>query len=311
MSEAIARPDPAAPTRGPRQVIRFTSLNDVFTTAQQLFAAGCTPRGVDRPEKLIPILLTGAELGLGIMQSIKHITPPVNGACNLWGDMGLALVRQSGELQQFEERIEGDGDDRKAVCVIQRRGYTVKTFEYTLKLAKALKSYQAAYRVDAKTGKQGGGPWLDDPDNMLMWRARWRAIRSEFTDVLNGLGGAEEQEAEQAITVEVVSVTHHAPTTTPADPPAPAALPAAPASAVPAETLAELSRLRAALARHLDSADTAASRWREYLTAQGVTSARDLSADAATAMVAHFGGIVDGPFDSPAISTPPPSGPTS
>jgi hypothetical protein len=245
------------------------------------------------------MLLAGAELGLGIMQTLKSITPPVNGQCNLYGDMGLALVRASGQLGKLDERITGEGDDREAVCVIQRIGYAEKTFKYPLKLAKTLKSYQFAYTVDSKTKQVKGGPWYDDPENMLMWRARWRALRTEFSDVINGMGGAEEQEMEQAITVEVVSVT------------VPPALPAAPVTTVPAETLVELSRLRAALAKNLDSADTAASRWREYLTGQGVTSARELSPDAATAMVAHFTAVVDGPFDSPVTSTPPPSGPTA
>jgi hypothetical protein len=270
---------PQPPVRGPRQVIRFTSIAEVFAVAQQLYAAGCTPRGVDRPEKLIPMLLTGAELGLGIMQSIKHVTPPVNGSCNLYGDMGLALVRQSGQLEQFDERIEGDGGDRKAVCVIKRRGYPARTFEYAFALAAKLKSYQVA--------QTKGGPWADDPDNMLMWRARWRALRTEFTDILNGLGGAEEQEEEQSITVEVVAPARPA-----------AALQAV--SAVPEETLKELSRLKKTYAEQIDPARVAAE-WGEYLDGRGVKSARDLTAEQAEVMCEHFGRIVD-PFGYPATS---------
>ncbi len=284
---ALARqPDPP-PARGPRQVIRFTSFADIVTAANQLYAAGCCPRGVDRPEKLIPILLTGAELGLGVMQSIKHITPPVNGSCSLYGDMGLALVRQSGQLKKFDERIDGDGDDREAVCVIQRAGYPERTFRYPLKLAKALKSYQFAYKVNQKTNEANGGPWYDDPDNMLMWRARWRALRTEFTDVLNGLGGAEEQEEEQSITVEVVAPARPA-----------AALQAV--SAVPEETLKELSRLKKTYAEQIDPARVAAE-WGEYLDGRGVKSARDLTAEQAEVMCEHFGRIVD-PFGYPATS---------
>jgi len=290
------------PVRGPRQVIRFTSFADIVATAQQLYAAGVQPKNVDRPEKLIPMLLTGAELGLGIMQSIKHITPPVNGVCNLWGDMGLALVRQSGQLQKFDERLEGEGDAREAVCVIQRAGYPAREFRYSLSLAKALKSYQSAYRVDAKTGKVGGGLWYDDPDNMLMWRARWRALRTEFTDVLNGLGGAEEQEAEQSITVETTAPAGVLP---PQQVDATPALP--PVSAVPAEALAELSRLKKEYATQVRP-ETVAAEWAAYLDARGVKSARDLTARGVKAMCEHFGKLCD-PFTYPPASTPPTSGP--
>mgnify|MGYP006921338498 CR=1 FL=1 len=300
-------PDPPA-ARAPRQVIRFTTFNELVSVAQGLFAAGVQPKSVDRPEKLIPMLLTGAELGLGIMQSVKFITPPVNGVCSLWGDMGLALVRQTGQLQRFEEHIEGDGDDRKAVCVIQRQGYPVKTFEYSLRLAKGLKSYQAAYKIDAKSGKPGGGPWYDDPDNMLMWRARWRALRTEFTDVLNGLGGAEEQDQEQAITVEVTHVTATA-LSVPA-PISPPQLP--PPSDVPEPTLAELGRLRKLLVTQ-NGDERARSQWAEYLGGHGKVSARELTAAQAEAMCEHFGKLVD-PFGYPATSTglpPQESGPSS
>ena len=303
MSEIARRLDDPPPARQPRQVIRFTSFAEVLAVARGLYESGCTPRGVDRPEKLVPILLTGAELGLGIMQSIKHVTPPVNGSCSLYGDMGLALVRQSGQLERFDESIVGEGDDRKAVCTVKRAGYPPRTFEYPLKLAKTLKSYQAAYKVDAKSGKAGGGPWYDDPDNMLMWRARWRALRTEFTDVLNGLGGAEEQDQEQAITVEVTHVT-----ALPAETPAPQ-LP--PPSAVPEATLTELGRIRKLLLEQQGEKDGKAM-WVEYLGGHGKASARELTAEQAEAMCEHFGRKTD-PFGYPATSTAPPppaSGPT-
>jgi len=312
MSEIARRLDDPPPARQPRQVIRFTSFSEVLAVARGLYEAGCTPRGVARPEKLVAILLTGAELGLGIMQSIKHVTPPVNGSCSLYGDMGLALVRQSGQLERFDESIVGEGDDRKAVCTVKRAGYPPRTFEYPLKLAKTLKSYQSAYKVDAKSGKPGGGPWYDDPDNMLMWRARWRALRTEFTDVLNGLGGAEEQDQEQAITVEVTHVTPAAPPAAePAAPPAtPPQLP--PPSAVPEETLTELRRLRRLLVEQAGELE-ATTQWSLHLAGHGKASARDLTAEQAAAMCEHFGRMTD-PFGYPPASTapmPPAGGPTA
>jgi len=274
--------------RRARQVVRFGSLGDIVQTAHTLYEAGCLPRNVDTPQKLIPILLAGAELGLGIMQSLKSITPPVNGVCNLYGDMGLALVRQSGQLQSFEEHIDGHGEQRTAHCIVQRKGYTLKTFSYPMSLATKLKSYQ--------TAQTKGGPWKEDPDNMLMWRARWRALRSEFTDILNGMGGAEEQDDEQVITVEVVQPTGPAAgvNTFPAAT-APQALPEMPEDV--RKNLEKLVELKKLFDISFTSPPTSLQ-WSEYLASKGVKKARELSPEDLAAMVTHFGELLD-PFGYP------------
>jgi len=284
--------------RRSRQVVRFGSLGDIVQTAHALYEAGCQPRNVDTPQKLIPILLAGAELGLGIMQSLKSITAPVNGVCNLYGDMGLALVRQSGQLQSFEEHIDGVGENRTAHCTVQRKGYTLKTFSYPMSLAMKLKSYQ--------TAQTKGGPWKEDPDNMLMWRARWRALRSEFTDILNGMGGAEEQDDEQVITVEVVPATGPAAgvNTFPAAT-APQALPDMPDDV--RKNLEELVRLKGLFNTSFTNPPTSLQ-WDEYLAARNVKKARELSPTDLAAMVQHFGEMLD-PFGYPRASADSTSGP--
>jgi hypothetical protein len=276
-----------------RRGISFNSFAEVLQLAKDLYAANCTPRGVDRPEKLVPMLLAGAELGLGVMMSLKYITPPVNGICSLWGDAGLALARRSGQLAKFEESIVGEGDNRKAVCKIQRTGYPEKPFEFGIKLAKSYASYKKAHEINPKTKEPFGGLWYDDPDNMLMWRARWRALRSEFTDVLNGMGGAEEQE--EVITVEVV----------PAVPP-PAAItagnttPALPAASN--DQLQEIVRLNALMKQQLDFAADPIAAWAELLKPYAVQSARELSPDAADQFIKLVGGKYD-PFTYPNAPT--------
>lgn len=279
-----------------RQVIRFNSFAEVAQLAQSLYSANCTPRGVDRPEKLIPMLLAGAELGLGIMASLKYITPPVNGICSLWGDAGLALVRASGLLKEFVETIEGDGDDRKAVCTVQRVGYPVKKFEYPIKLAKSLHSYKKAHEINPKTKEPFGGPWYDDPDNMIEKRARWRALRSEFTDILNGMGGAEEEQ-EEAITVDAspsppVAGAITSGNTTPASPTA-LSTPTA-----TTEQLTEIVRLNGLMKQQVPDGTDPAGVWAELLKPFGVASARELSPEQATAFIREAGSRYD-PFTYP------------
>jgi len=245
-----------------RTVFQFRTLEELMAVCRALYVGGITPNGVDRPEKLLPMILTGMEVGLGIMQSIECVTPPVNGRCSLYGDAGLALIRASGQLQSLKESIEGSGDDRKGICEIQRHGHEARRFEYTMGLAKKLRSY-------AKSEQ-----WRNDPDNMLMWRVRWRAMRTEFTDILKGIAGAEE--ADDIITVEA---TVSMPTNTqlpPASPPQ-AAIESAPNDDA-ATRVTMLGKVKALYERvkQLVSAEDLQKTWSDIVTPYGYKTAKDM-----------------------------------
>jgi hypothetical protein len=47
------------------------------------------------------------------------------------GDGALALVRSSGLLEDIKEFWEGDGDARKGVCIVKRKGEPARRFEFT------------------------------------------------------------------------------------------------------------------------------------------------------------------------------------
>lgn len=286
----------------PQQQIAPKSVGELLELCRLLYAGGCTPEGVSRPEHLAPIILTGTSVGLSVMASIANVTPPVNGRCNLFGDAGLALARGSGQLAKLHEYREGEGDDRKAVCIIQRQGYDAKTFEYPLRLAKNLRSYK-------KQNEKKMGPWYDDADNMLRWRALWRALRTEFTDVLMGMGGAEESDDEPATPpaakVEVVCVTTN-PTAaydvSVMDPPA--FTPVAGSDAVTDDQLAEIARLRDmwVTSNSFSSDAEKKSRWVALLTEFGTTSALSLSFEHANAFIRTLGIKCDPLTYTPAIA---------
>lgn len=239
-----------------KQVLHLRTLDDFVQLAQVLFAGGCQPKSVDRPAKLVPMLIAGAELGFNVMQSLKWLTPPVNGACAIWGDAGLALIIRSGLLEYREVTYSGSGDDRECTVRLIRRGVPdsrERTYSYSLAIGKRLKSFKIA-----------GGPWEIDSDNMLYWRALWRAMRAEFPDVLLGVASAEEvQDA------EVLSVTIN-----------PDSQPSAsiPPDAVTESQLAEIANLREAMANSFptDSDAQISETWASLLNPFGVKSARDL-----------------------------------
>jgi hypothetical protein len=288
----VAKPDPPPKPVRVQTVIQFRTVDELLGLARALYAGGVAPPGVDRPEKLLPIILSGMEVGLGVMQSVVSVTPPVNGRCALYGDAGKALVLASGQLEYQRERVEGDGDARKGVVEVKRVGFPARTFEYTVALAKKLRGW----------GKPNT-PWANDPDNMLLWRARWRAWRAEFADVLAGLHGREEDE-DEAVTVEVA--------VSPPPPPAPAALPAPTPAAAPAvagevmvdaEQLAELKRLRDIIRVTTPDANEQKRQWAAALAPFGVDSATKLTRDQADAMIRAVGEAHD-PFSHPR-QTPP------
>lgn len=278
---------PPAATRSPaRQVLKFNTIADVMLAADYVFMSGNLPAGCDNKFKVFVMLLAGMEVGFGVSQSMAWITPPVNGKCSIYGDGGLALIRSSGLLEKFDERFEGTGDDRTSVVTVKRKGWPERSFSYSMSLAKKLKSYKSA--------QTKGGPWADDPDNMLQWRARWRAFRTEFTDVLGGMVGAEE--VEDYVTVDAV-VVNTAPAALPASPPPPPALPA-----VSDAQFAEFARLRQ-LVRDAHDGDGSAE-WKAHLQPFAVDSVKALTAEQAVAFTTAVGRQYD-PFTYPPVSSPP------
>lgn len=293
-------------TFAPRPRYQATTFAEIERIAQVILDSGSYPPNCDNINKLVMMILAGNDIGLSPMQSMASITPPINGKCALFGDMGLALVRASGQLEVFVERIEGHGDARTAYTRIKRVGFPEKEFAYTMEQAKKLKSYRFANDINPRTKQPGGGPWLDDPDNMLQWRARWRAIRSEFTDVLNGMGGVEEQEDGDingdAITVEATpSATQPATQAAPVVPPSPPTPPAITQGGKATEQqIAEMRRLLGLFMPGVEKAERL-ERWKQELAQFNVDRGSELTTSQADEFITLIGRTCD-PFTYPTPS---------
>jgi hypothetical protein len=263
-----------------KTIIKYESPEQLLAIADIIFKGMGDSKSINRKEVVAYMVMTGGEIGLTPAQSVTFLTPPVNGRCTLYGDAGLAIIRGSGQLVKLDEGVEGHGDDRTAWIVVQRAGFPEKRFAYTMELAKRLKSYQKA--------QEKGGPWADDPDNMLAWRARWKAFRTEFTDILNGMGIAGEEDI-----IEAEVVVKDATTLPPAPPPM-VALEAAPPHAAKLE---EVVRLRGMLIEGKPD-DEAKSAWAEALKPFGVTSAKQLDGQQLDTLILSLGELLD-PFSYP------------
>lgn len=165
-------------------------MDGLWRAAQAVAKSGLAPKGIDTPEAVFVAMEMGLELGLPLMASLQNIAV-VNGRPTLWGDSQLAVVRATGELEEFAEWYEQAGqrlprnpstfdDATAAVCRVKRRGMEASETAFTVGDAK-------------RAGLWGkAGPWSQYPARMLKFRARSFGLRDQFGDALRGLLSTEE-----------------------------------------------------------------------------------------------------------------------
>lgn len=184
-----AQPSKAVVAIGNRGLVP-TDMDGLWRAAQAFAKSGLAPKGIDTPEAVFVAMEMGLELGLPLMASIQNIAV-VNGRPTLWGDSQLAVVRATGELEEFAEWYEQAGqrlprnpstfdDGTAAVCRVKRRGMEASETAFTVGDAK-------------RAGLWGkAGPWTQYPARMLRFRARSFGLRDQFGDALRGLLSTEE-----------------------------------------------------------------------------------------------------------------------
>ena len=185
-----------------------TNLDEAYRLAQAISISGLAPAGIKTPEQILIAILTGLEVGLKPMTALQRIAV-INGRPTIWGDAAIGLVRASGLCEWIQEKIEGAGDQRVAVCSAKRKGEPEPIVgRFSVDNAKTAKLW-------GKTGQSGQPtPWVTHPDRMLQMRARGFALRDGFADVLGGMYLREELEG------ETIDVTPTVPTP-PVPPPMP------------------------------------------------------------------------------------------
>lgn len=174
------------------QAIETTDVYEMTATDQTRFAekmikTGLVPKHFDNAFKLITAWATCKAYKINPMTSIRQMYV-INGVVTLFGDLPLALVSSSGNLELIEEFLcDVDYKEIKfenknlnatpfaAVCRVKRKNDPVIKESYFTVL-------------DAeKAGLFRNAVWKSYTGRMLTYRARSQALKDKFPDSLSGI----------------------------------------------------------------------------------------------------------------------------
>lgn len=147
------------------------TLDEQYRLATAYSRSGIMPAALNTPEKILVALQICYELKLNPMSSIGKIAV-INGSPSLFGDLPLALVMRSGEMEYIKENFLSE---EVAECKIKRKNSDEITRTFSIAEAKQ------AGLID-----KNGRVWKAYPKRMLQMRARSWALKDAFPDVLLG-----------------------------------------------------------------------------------------------------------------------------
>lgn len=172
MTTQLAAPNDIEIERG---IAKCKNAGELLAMASMMMQSGFVPSSFKTPQQVFMAIQYGAELKLTPMAALNSIAV-INGKPSLYGAAVPGVAEASGQLEDWKEWIEGEGDNCRAFCRVKRKGIeSPLTGEFSA--------------LDAKVAGLWGraGPWKSYPKDMLRWKARARAFRPLFGDVLNGM----------------------------------------------------------------------------------------------------------------------------
>lgn len=176
---AIVKVMDAKPMLDPRAAVAARSLDDVNRLAQAIAKAGLY--GVKSVDEAMIRMVTGMELGLSALQSIRGVFVISTGGKNmpgLYADVMVAICKSRPDVCEYFQLIESTG--QKATYATKRRGAPSETrMTFTIEEAR-------------NAGLAGKDVWKSYGPAMLRARCSSALSRVEYPDLLNGLYSIEE-----------------------------------------------------------------------------------------------------------------------
>jgi hypothetical protein len=164
--------------------IQIENAAQMFDVAKNFAASDMVPKDYrGKPGNIMVAWQKGYELGLKPMQALDGIAV-INGRSTLWGETTTAIVLASGLLQGHKAWHTGSIKEGNLTAHyrVHRKGHA-EANDYTFSME------------DAKAaGLWGKGTYSQYPKDMLMWKAKARAYRTDFADCLKGTMVREDME---------------------------------------------------------------------------------------------------------------------
>jgi hypothetical protein len=155
------------------------TLSEAMDFAKMMADSELVPKSFrGKPGDVLIAVQMGSEVGLQPMASIQNIAV-INGKPGIYGDAGKAILLAAGCVIE-EDDIEIIKRTGRARCKITRGNRPPVERTYCIENAKTAGLWNKE------------GPWRTNPERQMAWRAFWFAARDVASDLLKGLGGAEE-----------------------------------------------------------------------------------------------------------------------
>jgi hypothetical protein len=165
--------------------VKLQTAQDAWRFAKRCFDSGMLPEQIQNANQAFVILCKGAELGLPAFASWSWVYLTKARRLALMTKGALAVVQSKPSFGGYKEWIEAEGTpEMKAVAVAQRKGREPTVKEFSLKDAETAKLL--GRRVSSK-GNEYDGPWQSFLKDMLLSRARGRALELTFAAELGGI----------------------------------------------------------------------------------------------------------------------------
>jgi len=195
MSSESALPTP----HEPKVIQQHHDYRTLMALAKELVTTGFLPTAIKTPAQAVAIILTGQELGLPPMKSLRLINV-IQGKPCLAAELQLALFKQRGGRAQWVA-----SDESHATITLTHPNGDTHTETFTLADA------------DRAGLLKKGGNWTTYPKIMLRWRAASNGLKAIAPDILSGVYDPDEMGAVVDMqTGEVVEIpaTQQAPAAT-------------------------------------------------------------------------------------------------
>ena len=162
--------------RSDSKMVSADTWTTLMSQATELLKSGFLPTSIKTPAQAIAIILTGRELGIGIMQSLRQIHV-IENKPSIPPELMLSLIYNSGQA----ENITINSQETFCEVAMIRKGMSEIKVKFTTEDAQKL---GLLYRDN----------WKRQQKNMLRWRCVAACARLAFPDITAGLYTPEELE---------------------------------------------------------------------------------------------------------------------